>query len=305
MLKVHNESALWGASSSEIVRMALEEHAVAVLGSIDGPFSQIMLRLSSELELPIVNTGTGDPMITKTGIPWLLHNFPDDHQQAHALASYLTKDLKLKRIGVLRNRNRDVRSGVREFAKEAKSIGGMSVLELELESDKELSSQLRKLEESQVEGVVLWAEPAEAASILKQMREMNMQQPVFGTSRIAGPSLIANAGTAANGLVVTVAIDPTRADSKWLKFERDYRGRFNVSPDAYAAYAYDGMKMLITAIEKVGPDRMRINDVLHGYELESCDGVSGRAQFDRTLNNVASPVMARVEGARFVYWTAP
>jgi len=59
-LKIHNDSAQWGASSTEAVKMLFDEHVVAVLGSIDGASTHIMLRVSLKLEFPIMDTGTTD-----------------------------------------------------------------------------------------------------------------------------------------------------------------------------------------------------------------------------------------------------
>ncbi|MBZ5703358.1 MAG: hypothetical protein LAN84_16105 [Acidobacteriia bacterium] len=88
-LKVHNDAALWGASSAELVKMDFDEHVVAMFGSIDGASTHIALRVTLKLEIPIVDTGTTDPTVTETRIPWLLHNFPDDRQQGYALAGYI------------------------------------------------------------------------------------------------------------------------------------------------------------------------------------------------------------------------
>ena len=70
-----------------------------------------LLRTTLKLEVPIVDIGTTDPTVTETRIPWLLHNFPDDRQQGYTLADYVFKNLKLKRIGVIRTQTRYARIG--------------------------------------------------------------------------------------------------------------------------------------------------------------------------------------------------
>ena len=96
-LKIHNDSAQWGASSTEAVKMAFDEHVVAVLGSIDGASTHIMLRTALKMEFPIMDTGTTDPTVTETRIQWLMHTFPDDRQQGYTLADYVFKQMKLKK----------------------------------------------------------------------------------------------------------------------------------------------------------------------------------------------------------------
>jgi ABC-type branched-subunit amino acid transport system substrate-binding protein len=301
-LKVHYDSAQWGASSTEAVKMVFDEHVVGVLGSVDGASTHIMLRVSLKLEFPIVDSATTDPTVTETRIQWLLHNFPDDRQQGYALANVVFKERKLKRIGIIRTQARYARIGVEKFFDEAKRMGHVPTLEVKFErGDRDFSTQLRMLQNARVDGVVIWGEVPEAALILKQMRAMGMKQSVFGSSRLCYPQLIESAGPAAEGLVTTAAMNPARDDPKWVQFQKDYRAKFNEEPDAYAAYAFDGINLLIAAVEKAGLNRGRIMDALREYQGHDYEGVAGRAKFDYTLNNIAPLTMARVEGGKFVY----
>jgi len=259
-----------------------------------------------KLELPIVDTGTTDRTVTETRIQWLLHNFPDDRVQGYALANYVFKQLKLKRIGVLRTQTRYARIGVGLFNDQARRMQRQPVLEVKFErGDQDFSKQLRMLRDAKIDALVIWSEVPEAALILKQMRAMGMKQPVFGSSRMAYPQLIELAGPAAEGLVTGCAMDPSRQDAKWLAFRERFHQHFSDEPDPYASYAYDGMNILIGAIEKAGLNRGRIMQALREYQLKEYDGVSGRQIFDRTLNNIAPVTLGRVEAGKFAYWTAP
>jgi branched-chain amino acid transport system substrate-binding protein len=301
-LKVHSDSAQWGASSTEAVKMVFDEHVVGVLGSVDGASTHIMLRVALKLEFPIMDTGTTDPTVTETRIPWLIHNFTDDRQQGYALAHVVFMEQKLKRIGVLRTQSRYARVGVAKFSDEAKRLGHQPVLEVKFErGDQDFSTQLRMLQNARLDGIVLWGEVPEAALILKQMRAAGMKQPVFGASRLCYPQLIEAAGPAAEGLIITTALDPTRSDAAWLNFKNAYRAKFDSDPDAYAAYAYDGMNLLIAAVEEAGLNRGKIMDALREHQGHDVDGVAGHAHFDFTLNNIVPPTMARVENGKFVY----
>jgi branched-chain amino acid transport system substrate-binding protein len=305
-LKLHSESALWGASSAELVKMEFDENCWGMVGCIDGQNCHILLRTSLKLEMPMVDIGTTDPTVTETRIPWLLHNFSDDRQQGYTLADYVFKNLKLKRIGVLRTQTRYARIGVEKFNDEARRMGRQPILEVKFErGDKDFSHQLRMLRDAKVEGLVIWGEAEEAGLILKQMRQMGMTQPVFGGSRLAYPRLLEIAGPAAEGLVVTSALDPTRTDPKWVAFRDAYRQKFNEEPIDYAASAYDGMNILIAAIEKIGLNRGRIMDVLRDYQMKTYQGVAGTDYFDHTLNNISPVTMARVKDGKFEYWLAP
>jgi ABC-type branched-subunit amino acid transport system substrate-binding protein len=302
-LKIHNDSAPWGASTTEPVDMALDEHVIAILGSIDGAATHTLLSVAKKLGIPVVNTGTTDPSITDMDTPWLTHLMPDDRQQSRALARYIAGQKRIHKIGIVREDVRYARVGTEAFTEAARQTGLTSVIEKTFQlGDSDFTPQLQELRDASVDGVVLWCHPAEGATILKQMHALGMQIPAFGPGYLASPVLIELAGTAAEGFVATSVLNPERASVRSQHFEKSYRNRYSESPDAYASYAYDGTNLLIEAIEMAGPNREEISEVLHQDLLNSYQAASGSFLFDSSLKNVAPLTMARVEGGRFVYW---
>jgi branched-chain amino acid transport system substrate-binding protein len=302
-LKIHDDLPLWGASSMDIVDMRYKQNVWGMLGSIDGASTHIALRATLKIEVPIVDTATTDPTVTETRVQWLLHNFPDDRQQGYALADYIFNQLKLRNVGVLRENGRYGRRGDEEFINDARRMGFQPVVVVKYAPDAtDFSEQLHTLKSLGIDGLVLWGDATRAGMILKQMRSLGMNQPVFGSSRVAYPELLKIAGPAAEGLVAVSAMDPERQDPEWQAFRRRFRERFHTEPDPYASYAYDGMTMLIAAIRKAGLNRARIMDALREYEMKRYHGVSGTAWFDYTLNNIAPVTFARVKDGHFVYW---
>lgn len=302
-LNIYDDLPLWGASSMAIVDMRYKDQAWAMLGSVDSSSTHIELRATLKLELPIMDTATNDPTVTQTLVPWLLHNFPDDRQQGYALADYIFLQRHLKRIGVLQVNNRYGRVGKEIFSATARRVGRQPIVEAWFAPDTtDFTAQLQTINASGVDGLVIWANAPEAGLILKQMRALGMRQPVFGSSRICGAEVLKIAGPASEGLTVISAIDPTRNDPAWIVFRQQFLKRFGAEPDAYAAYAYDGANMLLGAINNAGLNRGRIMDELRGYKMKAYVGVSGRAFFDYTLNNIAPVTFAQVRDGKFAYW---
>jgi branched-chain amino acid transport system substrate-binding protein len=302
-LDVHDDLPLWGASSMAIVNMVYEDHDVAMLGSVDSASTHIELRAALKLEIPIIDAATNDPTVTQTRIPWLLHNFPDDRQQGYALADYIFNQQHLKRVGILQVNSRYGRAGKEIFFETARRIGHQPVVEVWYAPNAtDFSAQLETLKSSGIDGLVIWGDATQAGLIVKQMRAIGMQQPVFASSRACYPEVVKLAGAAAEGLVFISAIDPGRVDPAWQQFRQRFVARYHSEPDAYAAYAYDGMNILIDAIQKAGLNRGKIMGALRQYEMKSYTGVSGKAFFDYTLNNIAPVTFARVHNGQFEYW---
>jgi len=68
--------------------------------------------------------------------------------------------------------------------------------------------------------------------------------------------------------------NPDRHDPKLDAFREAYRQKFKEQPDTYAAHAYDGMNMLIWAVQAAGLNRAKIRDVL-AYRDQPWPGVTG------------------------------
>ena len=115
-LQIHNDGALWGASSNEIVKMVYDDKVWAMLGSISGDSTHIALRVSLRAELPIVNSAATDPTIPETIIPWTLTTHPGRSRTVlHAGAPHLHRSGP-EAHGLLRVNERYGRFGVSSSA---------------------------------------------------------------------------------------------------------------------------------------------------------------------------------------------
>lgn len=298
-LKVHNDAATWGSSSNELVKMVYDEKVWAMLGSIAGDSTHIALRVSLRAELPIVNSAATDPTLPETIIPWLLTTIQDDRVQSFTLARRIYSDLALKRVALLRVNERYGRFGVVKFRDAARRLGHPIVIEQKFDpAAKSFTSQLSVINDSRADAVVLWADAGAAAGILKEMRQMGMKQPVFGSSRVVGEAL-QNAGTAAEGLEVVYPFDPNREDMAWLNFQERFEAAFHAKTDAFSALAFDTMNILIDAIGRAGLNRGGIRNALYG--LERYKGVTGEMVFDPNAKNMAPMYLGKIQNGRLTY----
>ncbi|MFN7994183.1 MAG: ABC transporter substrate-binding protein [Bryobacteraceae bacterium] len=303
-LMVHNDSAIWGASSNEIVKMSYDEKVWAMLGSISGDTTHIGLRVSLKSELPIVNTAATDPTIPETIIPWSLQAVQDDREQGYTLARRIYTERGLSRIALLRVNERYGRFGVIKFRDASRRLGHPVVIEQKyMPGDADFHRQLSVIKDSNVDGIVLWADAIPAGNILKQMREMGMKQPVFGAFRVYGDDLLRIAGPAAEGLEFVFPYDPTRDDPVWTGFIGRFSKRFEKSPDVFASLGYDGMRILLDSICRAGLNRGRIRDAFYG--LERFRGVTGEMIFDTNAKNIATLYLGTIRNGKAVFRREP
>jgi branched-chain amino acid transport system substrate-binding protein len=302
-LVVRNDLGLWGASSNEMV--ALNEAGVwAILGSIDGANTHIMLRLALKISMPMVTSGDTDPTLTETAIPWLIRVNGDDRQTCYALVLYAHDVKGYRRIAVLRVNDRYGRVGTEEFKAGLQRLGAPVILEMFYNpGDTTFTPQLERIKQAGVDAVLVWGDADEAGRIVRQMREMNMHQAVLGSDRLVSPTFLQLAGPAAEGTVATYLYNPDLDDPVLQRFNRRYRARFGESAETFAAHAYDGVNVLVNAIRKVGLNRVRIRDQMLG--LKTYRGVTGTMRFDATHNDLGPIWMAQVRDGKFVFFPTP
>jgi ABC-type branched-subunit amino acid transport system substrate-binding protein len=303
-LMIHNDQALWGASSNEIVKMAYDEKVWAMFGSIGGDSTHIALRVSLKAEVPIVNSASTDPTIPETIIPWYLTTLQDDRVQSYTLARRIYTDLGLQKVALLRVNDRYGRFGVLKFRDASRRLGHPVMMEQKyLIGDTDFRRQLRIINESGADAVVLWGDSTPAGTILKEMREMGMKQRVFGSFRVLGDGLLANAGASAEGLEAVFPFDPTRDDPAWLAFRQTFEKRFGKQPEAFASLAYDTMNILLQAVCRAGLNRGRIRDALAG--TEQYKGVTGQMVFDPNSKNMVPLYLATVRNGKIEFRRYP
>ena len=299
-LKVHNDAATWGASSNEIVKMVYDEKVWAMLGSVSGDSTHIALRVSLRAELPIVNSAATDPTIPETIVPWILTSIQDDRVQSYTLARRIYSDLGLKRIGILRANERYGRFGVLKFRDASRRLGHPVVIEQKFEPlESSFTRQLRVINDSRVDGVVLWADAAAAGTILKEMRQMGMKQAVFGSFRVLGDDLFRLAGESAEGLEIVYPFDPNRDDAAWVGFQKRFASAYQAKTDAFPALGFDTMNILLGAICRGGLNRGRIRDAL--YSIERYRGATGEMTFDPNAKNIAPMYLGTVKNGKVTF----
>jgi ABC-type branched-subunit amino acid transport system substrate-binding protein len=299
-LMLHNDSATWGASSNEVVKMVYDEKVWAMFGSISGDTTHIALRVTLKAETPLVNSASTDPTIPETIIPWYFTDMQDDRVQGYTLARHINTELGLKRVAILRINDRYGRFGVIKFRDASRRLGHPVVIEQKfMPGDTDYRRQLAVIQDSRADAIVLWTDIAPAAAILQQMQELGMKQRVFGSHRTIGDELVRLAGPAAEGFEAVFPYDPTQRNQKWLDFNNRFEAGYHEKPDHFSALAYDAMQILLQSICRAGLNRGRIRDALTG--IENYQGVTGEMVFDPNCKNISPLFLASVHHGAVEY----
>jgi branched-chain amino acid transport system substrate-binding protein len=305
-LMVHNDVGLWGAAANEVVKMD-DEKVWAFLGSIDDNVSHIALRAALKVEIAMINTGDPDPTYTETNIPWTIRVISDDRQSCYALVNQIYKKDAHSRVAVIRANNRYGRVGIKIFSESATRVGHPMVIEERFnDGETDFKTQLERIMVTTPDAILIWGNAKESALILQQLRAIGLKQPVYFSDRVVNPEFLKIAGNLAEGIKTTCQYNPNSDNPKLKAFKAAYSRRFGIEPDVFAAHAYDGMNIIIEAINKVGLNRVLIRDVLTDLKtFQGYQGITGKKVFDQTWNDIADIWIAKVGNGKFEFTPAP
>ena len=234
----------------------------------------------------MINTGDTDPTFIETNIPWVARVIGDDRQQAYLLVDYWYRKLGLERVGdhprqqplrALRragDQGREPAPGPPRSHRDGLQGGPGGLL-----------AGARAGESGRPDAVVHWGDADEGALILNQMREMGMDQPFFGCDRTVSDEFVSSRVTTPRASSAGFPWNPTRKSARLERFRKAFRERFGVEPDTYAAHAYDGMNMMLWAIQVAGLNRAKIRDVV-AHMPHPWPGVTGDIVLSAALDDV-------------------
>jgi ABC-type branched-subunit amino acid transport system substrate-binding protein len=301
-LVVRNDNGSWRSSGREVIMLAWKDSVWGILGTVDGANSHIAIRVALKAEIPVVNTADTDPTFVETNIPWVFRNITDDRQMCYLLADFAFKKLKLERIAALRAVNRYGRMNIDEFRDAATRLGNPLLVELSYEEgDSVFTTQLERIQSLGADGVLTYGNSRESALILKQMRELGMDQWFLGSDRMVTDEFVSIVGPQHGKVVAGYPYDPTSDDPHYLEFVQDYTDKYGEVPETYAAHAYDGMSMLIAAIEQAGLNRALIRDRLAA--MKDYAGVTGQQEMDAVFSDRSPAALAVMTDGRFEFYT--
>jgi branched-chain amino acid transport system substrate-binding protein len=305
-LMVHNDFGLWGAAANEVVKMD-DEKVWAWIGTIDDINSHVAIRATLKMEILNVNVGDPDPTFVETSIPWVVRIISDDRQSGYVLADYMYMKMGHKRVAVIRANNRYGRVGVMEWSGVATRLGHPMIIEERFnDGETTFTKQLENIKKTSPDAILIWANAKESALILRQIREMGMKQPVYGSDRMVSKEFLGIAGNLAEGIVTTCQYNPDANNTKLKAFQSNYLKKFGEEPNVFAVHAYDGINIIIDAINKAGLNRVLIRDLMTDLKtFQGWEGISGKVVLDGAWGRISPIFVAKVSQGKFHFTQAP
>src|SRR5215472_2195512 len=278
------DAAGYGQSLRETVELVVKERNAAggLLGSISSPASLAASQVAQQSETPqIVISGTAQ-RITTQGNKWVFRSAIPDTAFAADLVDFINEKFPGKKKVAFIYVNDDFgKGGFEGFKTRGQKYGFQIVAEERYtRGDLDFTSQLSRIKASGADFMVDWSRYAEGALIIKQMKQMGIEMPYFGSDGQAQPKFRELAASAAEGAYYPTHFSVTAIGGNKVAqdFTAKIRTAYNKDPDFVHAQAFDALTATVMAIQKAGAaDRTKVRDALRTVEF---DGVRGRFEFD-------------------------
>jgi branched-chain amino acid transport system substrate-binding protein len=230
-------------------------------------------------------TANFDPLVFAT--PWS-NTIVAPFELADMKANGITK------VGLITDTGGFGKDGREVFMAEAKKAGVEVVSDQTFNpGDTDMTAQLTNMKGSDADALVMWTAGKEAATIVKNAKELDLKMPVYGSHGNARREFIEGAGDAAEGMKFAagkVLIPEAYGEgTEGFKVASDFIARYEAAngdaPSTFAGHAYDALYLIVEAAKRVQGD---LTPAALRDEIEKTQGfvgIGGTFNFSSTDHN--------------------
>jgi len=278
-----------GVSAFE--RLASISGLSAVVGDAVSSVTLAFAPIANQREIVVMSPLSSAPAITDAG-DFIFRNVPSDRENGRTAADFAVSEKAYGRLGVLYVNN-DFGVGLEDaFSGRAAQLGAEVVATESYDpAATDFRTQLAKIHAGQPEAVFLVGY-SELATALVQATELGMEADFLGTGLMEDPTFVEATRGAAEGVYFTqLPYDPTSEDPATATFVNGYRLKFGEEANIMAAYGYDALGVLISAMRTSDLTPAGIRGALYG--IEDYTGPTGSIAFNQD-GDITQPMGIKV-----------
>lgn len=292
--------------SASVAQRLVAEGVVGVVGPATTGNTEAQLPIFTEANIPMVSPSATDDNITFDSAGDVLEYFFrvcfNNSYQGSAGAAFAAEDLSATNALVFVDQSSDYSRGLADnFNAEFESRGGTIVNEDSFTAgDTDFSAILTTAMTQDFDVIYIPAYYTEAGLIIKQAREMGIEQPIIGPDGFSSEVLLDLAGVEnANDIYYTDHFSNESEEESVQNFLSAFEERYGKEGGTWNALGYDAAMLIIDAIERSGStDPQAITNAI--AETTEFAGVTGTFAIDEDHNPVKPAVMIELQEGEIV-----
>jgi len=254
-LVVRTTEGPWGAGSKESVSLVYEDEVCAYVGSLDGRNAHLAEQVAAKSHLAYLETRATDPTLSQAYVPWFMRMVPSDDQQARALLDLIGEE-EAGKIAILSREDYDTRYAVKSLDKFASREFGINPYTASLDpEDTEIQKLITQILESGSNHLIIPFCSEAVFKVLAGLRKLKPELKLYGT--LAFSYDLEKLGTDR---------DKLNRDMQYLdgmilvhSYAESSIQLILHPTELSAAYAADGVRLIVAAVHTAGPDRQSIS----------------------------------------------
>ncbi len=252
--------------------------------------------------LVMAPTGTNEKITVNNGKvrPFVFRACFIDPFQGRIMANYATKSMKVKTAVIYIDSSSDYSKGVSAAFEETfvKNGGKIVGKEAFLQKDQDFKATLTKIKAMNAETIFIPAYYEEVGKIVKQARELGMNQPILGTDGWDDPKVVEIAGAAAlNNTFFSNHYSSQDNDPNVRKFVEAYKKEYKVEPSSMAALGYDAAMLVVDAIKRANStEAAKVKEALE--QTKNLQVSTGLVTMDSYHNPIKSAVVIEMKDGK-------
>jgi branched-chain amino acid transport system substrate-binding protein len=254
-----------------VTRLITRDKVFAIVGPVNSGVALAIIDIAQKNQIPLMDTiATAEQIIERyQNAPksYIFRVSLNDGIQTSIMLNYINAR-KYQRIGLMHDSTGWGQSGrdtALRLLKEANLnlVAGPEVFD---QNDSDMTAQLTKMQEAKVDFIIAYSLAPAAVQIAKSMQKIGLKVPWTGTWGLIAPNFLKLGGKdLTEGVMAVTSYTPDySANAKALheKVERIFKDQGGDFHPVATAQTYDGVRLVLRALDKVGPDPQKIRDAL-------------------------------------------
>jgi len=257
----------------------------------------------NRLELPMIVWGAVLPDITYRNKYPEVHRVNGTMINQNEVASKFMTGLGFKTWVVIHDTTDYGKAHNEYFSKDLKADGGKILGTFGVTADQQdFTAELTQAKALNPEVIYFGGLTPIGIRIRQQMDKLGIKAVLQGTSGIKSDAYIQGLGALAEGSLSFLEGAPIDKLPGGKYFQEQYdKAGYKEPPEAYGAFAFTAMKLVLDKIEAVGPDRAKVTAALG--DVKNYDSIIGPVTFDDHGQNTVSLITKYVaQDGKWVVW---
>jgi branched-chain amino acid transport system substrate-binding protein len=254
-----------------VTRLITRDKVFAIVGPVNSGVALAIIDIAQKNQMPLIDTiATAEQIIERYQTApksYIFRVSLNDGIQTSFMIDYI-KSRKYQRIGLMHDSTGWGQSG-RDTALRLMKDANLNLVagpEVFDQNDSDMTTQLTKMQDAKVDFIIVYSLAPAAVQIAKSMQKIGLKTPWTGTWALVAPNFFKLGGKeVVEGVMAVTSYTPEHSASARALHEKVERMFQDQGGDFYpvaTAQTYDGVRLLLNALDKVGPDPQKIRDAV-------------------------------------------